>query len=78
MKENSEQIRNWTDKLKSAPTDKDKLEAIHKLNELWLEREILFDSVKSDMRDHHRGYASGMAEGYRMMVYLLTDELDCI
>lgn len=78
IKTNAEDIRNWTDKLKAAPTDKDKLEALHKLNQLWLDREILFDTDTSDMKQHYRGYAAGMAEGYRMMIYLLTDELDCI
>lgn len=81
--ENSEKIREWTDKFKSAGPSKSgtakKLKCAQKLNSLWLQRETLFNLHKSetpfiDGRD--RGYASGMAEGWRIIIYMLRDELE--
>lgn len=74
--ENTDAIREWTDKLKSAGNNDEKLRCAEELNSLWLDRSILFDKYTGDGREHYRGYASGMAEGYRIMLYMLRDELE--
>lgn len=72
--ENSEQIRIYTDKLKESSSNEDKLEYIDTLNSLWINRELLLDSYQYESRDHFRGYASGIAEGYRMMYLILNNK----
>jgi hypothetical protein len=72
LQENTEAIREWTDKLKQSTAD-NRRECVDTLNELWLARA---SSLLDGDPPHYRGYAAGMAEGYRIMLYMLDDTLE--